>query len=240
MCIHSSVKNKNSVIGVIRVIFLTFSPVFFKKFKSKRIRANISTVVISSDGIVGRLHFFFTFLFSEKVWNIEHMDHKWENQRPFPLSLVVIHRRVEAPSVSFQLLFADGAGEPGNSFIHTANICWIPISQALQGDSYLSAFYGVFWSPQYQQREPAGGGAKPTFVKLPLHWNYLGWIHRSGVGSETPEEQVSYFMCTGFTQDFWVFSHLCTISILYLLCAWFPFHRCLKEKHMRYGGRGTS
>lgn len=79
MCMHSSVKNKNSVIGVIRVIFLTFSPMFFKKFKSKRIHANISTVFISSDGIVGRLHFSFTFLFSEKAWNMEHMDHKSEN-----------------------------------------------------------------------------------------------------------------------------------------------------------------
>lgn len=79
MCKHSSVKNKNSVIGVIRVIFLTFSPVFFKKFKSKRIPANISTAVIPSDGTVGHLHFSFTFLFSEKVWNIEHMDHKSEN-----------------------------------------------------------------------------------------------------------------------------------------------------------------
>lgn len=103
MCAYSSVKNKNSIRVVIRVIFLTCFSAFFKKnvLKSKRMHANIPTVVISNppstgasgNGIVGHLQFFsFTFLLSEIVWNIEHIDCNSENKKHFT------SRLVEAPS----------------------------------------------------------------------------------------------------------------------------------------------
>lgn len=63
MCIHSSVKNKNSYRSNKGNFSYIFYPVFFKKSKSKRIHANISTLVISSDGIVGHLHFFHKFFY---------------------------------------------------------------------------------------------------------------------------------------------------------------------------------
>lgn len=56
MSIHSLVKNKNSTIVVIRVIFCTcFS--FSKTIVSKRLHANVPTVVISNDEIVSHLYF---------------------------------------------------------------------------------------------------------------------------------------------------------------------------------------
>lgn len=58
MSIHSLVKNKNSTIVVIRVIFHTcFS--FSKTTVSKRLHANVPTVVISNDEIVSHLYFLF-------------------------------------------------------------------------------------------------------------------------------------------------------------------------------------
>lgn len=83
----------------------------------------------------------FTFLFSAKAWNIEHIGQKSENKRHFTSFLIGIHPAGEAPISDFSSVCSAQAGESANYFIHTANICRIPISQALQGESHTLVFF---------------------------------------------------------------------------------------------------
>lgn len=74
-------------------------------------------------------------LFSEKAWNTEHMDHQSKTKRHFTSCRVQIHPQVEAPISDFSFCLLCWSKEVANYLTHTANICRIPISQALQGDS---------------------------------------------------------------------------------------------------------
>ena len=124
-------------------------------------------MVISSNRTVGHLHFFSHFPISREsmehgvCWSqIRKQEVFYSTPGPHP------HQGRGPISVTVAATSSGGAEEPANSFIHTANICWIPISQALQGDSNTRAFYWISQKPQCQLGEWSGGWAKPTLQTL--------------------------------------------------------------------------
>lgn len=116
---------------------------------------------------MGHLHFFLSLSYFQRkhgTWSLLIINQKTRGVLLYTSSASTPGEKPHLCHCSCHYL--SGAEEPANSFIHTANICWIPISQALQGDSNTRAFYWISQKPQCQLGEQNGGWAEPTLQTL--------------------------------------------------------------------------